>query len=281
MADQPPKTTVITFPFDLYGNAGTGAGAERLADFVGELLADNRAETRRTRCDSYRGLVKVKDVPFATPKAVQTWRAVGRQAVRQCLRAGERVVWLGGNHLSVLPVYEELGADGGAGHTLVVQFDAHLDVYQLHDVTPNLANGNFLLHADETLPPIVNVGHRDLFLTAGEIRERFAAAYSCLDVASDPDRVVKEVRKRAEAARREWIDIDADVFDPADLPAVHHPLPFGPSPLHLLRLLAAAFEGNVVGISISEFDPGRDRRDAGLGLLGWLIEWALLRWYEG
>src|SRR5262245_42325928 len=94
MADQPPKTTVIAFPFDLFGNAGTGAGAERLADFVGELLADNRAETRRTRCDTYRGLVKVKDIPLTTPRAVQTWRSVGRHAVRHALRAGERVVWL-------------------------------------------------------------------------------------------------------------------------------------------------------------------------------------------
>jgi hypothetical protein len=32
-------------------------------------------------------------------------------------------------------------------------------------------------------------------------------------------------------------------------------------------------------MSISEFDPGRDRRDASLNLLGWLIEWLLLkRW---
>ena len=36
----------------------------------------------------------------------------------------------------------------------------------------------------------------------------------------------------------------------------------------------------VAGMSISEFDPGRDGRDASLNLLGWLIEWVLLRQHE-
>ncbi|MCU0704857.1 MAG: arginase family protein [Fimbriiglobus sp.] len=270
------KTSVIVFPFDLFGNAGTGAGAERLGDFVGELLDDNRHETRSTRCDAYRGRVKVKEFAFDTLKAVQSWRHIGRQTARQCLKSGERVIWLGGNHLSVLPVYEELGTD-----TLVFQFDAHFDIYQLHDVTPNLANGNFLLHAETTLPPIVNVGHRDLFLTPAEIRDNFVAAYSSLDIANDIERFAKEIRKRSMGAKRVWIDIDADVFDPANVPAVHHPLPFGPSPLLVLKLLDAAFAGNVVGVSVSEFDPWRDTNDAGLNVLGWLIEWVLLRWYEG
>lgn len=276
MSVEGPKTSVVVFPFDLFGNAGTGAGAERLGEFVCELLDDNRQETRPTRCDAYRGLVKVKEFAFDTPKAVQNWRHIGRQAARQCLRNGERVIWLGGNHLSVLPVLEELGPDA-----LVFQFDAHFDIYQLHDVTSNLANGNFLLHADTDLPPVVNIGHRDLFLTPGEINEKFAGAYSSLDVANDIEKFTREVRKRAEGAKRVWIDIDADVFDPANVPAVHHPLPFGPSPLLVLKLLDAAFDGNVIGLSVSEFDPWRDTNDAGLNVLGWLIEWALLRWYEG
>jgi hypothetical protein len=30
-------------------------------------------------------------------------------------------------------------------------------------------------------------------------------------------------------------------------------------------------------MSVSEFDPGRDVRDTGLNLLGWLVEYALLK----
>ena len=44
-----------------------------------------------------------------------------------------------------------------------------------------------------------------------------------------------------------------------------------------LKLLDAVWSGKVVGLSVSEFDPGRDVRDTGLELLGWLIEFVLLR----
>ncbi len=282
MSVDPPKASVIVFPFDLFGGSGTGAGAELLADAVREILDDNKRETRPTRCDAYRGLVKVRELAFGTPKAVAGWRHLGRQAIRQTLKAGDRTLWLGGNHLSVLPVYEELGADGGAANTLVIQFDAHLDVHQFRDINPNPANGNFLLHADGPLPSLVNVGHRDLFLLQSDIRERFAVTHSAVQVAANPDKVAADLRKRAEKAARVWIDIDADVFDPSEMPAVHRPLPFGLRGLSVLRLLDEVWDSEkVIGLSVSEFDPGRDVRDTGLNLLGWLIEWALLRWYEG
>jgi len=275
------KTTVIVFPFDAFGAGGTGRGAELLGDTVREILADNKQETRPTRTDAYRGLVKMREVSFGTTKALGSWRSIGRQMLRQTLKSGERVLWLGGNHLSVLPVYEELGADGSAAGSLVVQFDAHLDVYQLRDINPNPAHGNFLLHSDETLPTIVNIGHRDLFLPPKEVSTYFAAAYTALEVATITDRIRSDIRTRAKKAKRVWIDIDADVFDPAAVPGVNMSLPFGPDPLTLLSLIDACWAGNVVGISISEFDPGRDDRDTGLTLLGWLIEWLLLRWHEG
>lgn len=277
-----PKASVIVFPFDLFGGSGTGAGAELLADAVREILDDNRRETRATRCDAYRRLVKVREIAFGTTKAVAGWRHLGRQAVRQSLKAGDRTIWLGGNHLSVLPVYEELGADGGAANTLVIQFDAHLDIHQFRDVNPNPSHGNFLLHADGTLPAIANVGHRDLFLLQPDIREQFVVAHSAVQVAVNVDKVATDLRKRAEKAARVWIDIDADVFDPSEMPAVHKPLPFGLRGLNVLRILDEVWDSEkVIGLSISEFDPGRDMRDTGLNLLGWLLEWTLLRWYEG
>ncbi len=274
---QTPRTSVIVFPFDLFGGTGTGAGAELLGDALHEMFDDNALESRATRCDAYRDLVGVKELSFGTTKALNAWKQTGRKALKQSLNAGERVVWLGGNHLSVLPVYEELGAG-----TLVVQLDAHLDIYQLHDVMPNPANGNFLLHSDAALPQIVTVGHRDLFLHPKEWRGTFAQAFSATDVATDPARVLNDIRTRVGKANRVWIDIDADVFDPAHFPAVHQPLPFGLAPLAVLQILEAAWEAeNVAGVSISEFDPGRDVRDTSLNLLGWLLEWILLKWYEG
>jgi len=100
------------------------------------------------------------------------------------------------------------------------------------------------------------------------------------DIACDPDRAVKRVAGLVRSADRVWIDIDCDVFDPAFVPAVQHPQPVGLSPALVLRVLSAVWSEKVVGVSLSEFDPGRDRNDQSLQTLVWLMEWCLLRWAE-
>jgi agmatinase len=266
------RTTAVVFPFDVFGGGGTGAGARLLGDTVREILEDTEEETRPCRADCLRGRVTVRESAFETMEQVRDWRQTGRQLARKVLKARDFLLWLGGNHLSVLPVLEELGRD-----TLVVQFDAHLDVYSFHDTTAELSHGNYLKHLETQRPRIANVGHRDLFLVADEIAETFEAAYSAQEVAADPDRVAAELRETAERARRVWIDLDADALDPTAMPAVQQPMPFGLAAPTFLKLLDAAWAGKVVGMSISEFDPGRDARDAGLQLLGWLVEFVLLR----
>ncbi|HJZ56265.1 MAG TPA: arginase family protein [Gemmataceae bacterium] len=270
------RSTVTAFPFDLFGGSGTAAGARLLADAVREIIDDTAKETRASRADCLRGKLRVRELEFETLDQVSDWRKRGRQAARQALKAGDFLLWLGGNHLAVLPVFEELPPK-----TLVVQFDAHLDVYKFHDTTTELSHGNFLRHLPEPRPRFVNVGHRDLFQTPGEIAEFFDAVVSAEEVANDPDRVAAELGKRARAAERVWIDLDCDAFDPAYLPAVQQPLPFGLAPPVFLKLLAAVWSQKVLGLSVSEFDPGRDFRDTGLNLLGWLIEFVLLKRHEG
>ncbi len=265
-------SSVTVFPFDLFGGAGTGAGAQLLGDAVHEILDDTEQETRPCRADCLRGNVEVREFAFEKLEQVRDWRKAGRQAAKKALKGGHFLLWLGGNHLSVLPVLEELGRD-----TLVVQFDAHLDVYAFHDNTKELSHGNFLNHFETHRPRLVNVGHRDLFLTPGEIAETFEAAYSAEDVAADADQVAIELRAKADGAKRIWIDVDVDAFDPAAMPAVQQPLPFGLAPQTFLKLLTALWSDKVAGLSISEFDPGRDCRDTGLNLLGWLIEFVLLK----
>lgn len=263
---------VVVFPFDLFGSAGTAAGARLLGDVVHEILDDTERETRPCRADALRGNVRVTELDFETLAEVTDWRARGRKAARAALKGREFVLWLGGNHLSVLPLLEELGAG-----TLVIQFDAHLDVYAFHDTTAELSHGNFLTHFEAPRPRLVSVGHRDLFLTDAEAAETFERVYPATDVASDPARVASELRALAGAAKRVWIDLDCDAFDPSALPAVAEPLPFGLLPPTFLALFEAVWGGNVAGVSVSEFDPGRDARDTGLNLLGWLVEYVLLK----
>ena len=269
------RAAALIFPFDLFGSPGTGRGAQLLADALRELLADNRRETRPTRSSAYQGKLRLKEWRFETLAGYDGWRDKARKAIRQAWRNGEFVLWLTGNHLGALPLYDELTGDDSA---LVVQFDAHLDIYNLADCTEELSHGNFLRHVDGPLPPVVNLGHRDLFLPEASWRPYFQQAYGADELASDPQRAEATVKKLAASARRVLIDLDCDALDPAFFPAVPEPLPFGVAPPALLRWLDLVWSERVVGFSVSEFDPARDDRDRSLALMVWLIEWVLLKW---
>ena len=81
------RSTVVVFPFDLFGSAGTGAGALLLADALRELLADAKRETRPARADAFRDKVRVKEFTFETIAECEGWRKAARLAVRS-LRSG-------------------------------------------------------------------------------------------------------------------------------------------------------------------------------------------------
>ena len=241
------KAQAVAFPFDLFGSAGTGAGADCWATPSAKCSPTPAAETRPARSDAYRDHVRVREFPFETP--AQLGRLAEdrpRGSPRTALKAGDRVLWLAGNHLAVLPAYEELGPDA-----LVIQFDAHLDVYNLADCTTELSHGNFLLHAEGPLPRD-RERRRPRLVPAGRRMSAniFASVHAAEDVAGDPDAVVNELRKLAQSASRVWIDLDCDVFDPAYFPAVQHPLPMGLCPAFVLRLLSAVWSEKVVGVSV-------------------------------
>jgi len=263
------------FPFDAFGSAGTGAGALLLGDALREMLADSKRETQMSRSHAFRDRVRVKEVDFDSATKLNDWRETGRNLVRTGRKTGEPLLWLAGNHLAVLPVYEELGPD-----SLVVQFDAHLDIYNLADCTTELSHGNFLMHAAGPLPSIVNVGSRDLFLPEKHALQHFCEVHTAEDLSCDCEGVMRRLNGLVRKARSVWIDIDCDVFDPTFVPGVQHPQPFGLSPAVLLRVLSSIWSRKVVGLSLSEFDPGRDHNDQSLQTLVWLIEWCLLQWTE-
>jgi arginase family enzyme len=272
------STTAVFFPFDLFGSRGAGAGAELLADAFRELLADNRREQVPTRARAYRGQVRARELPFQTLEDYRDWRRRARRAVRAAWARDELLFWVAGNHLGVLPVYDEL-ARNPAG-TLVVQFDAHLDVYNLTDCTEELSHGNFLLHCPRPLPDIVNLGHRELLLTPEHVAATYRATFPAAALAADPGPALAYLRGAARKARRVFLDLDCDVFDRAFFPATAQPVPFGLSPEAVLRLFDAVWSERVVGLAVSEFDPARDRDDHCLATLLWLLEYLLLKRYE-
>jgi arginase family enzyme len=272
-------TSAVFFPFDLFGSAGASVGADLLADAFREMIKDNRRERIPTRADAYNDLVRIRSFSFGTIADYGDWRRQGQRAVRQVLRGNDFLLWITGNHLGVLPVYEELAAQ--PNEALVVQFDAHLDIHHFADCTSELSHGNFLLHCQGGLPKIINLGHRDLLLPPEHVSNYFRRAFSMEQLLTDTDAALKQIQEATASANRIFLDVDCDVFDPAFFPAVANPLPFGLSPQLFLRLVNSLWSERIIGVAISEFDPARDVRDQSLATLSWFLEYLLLKRHEG
>jgi arginase family enzyme len=270
-------TTAICFPFDLFGSGGTAEGAKALSDALREILDDNQRETAPTRAATYQNKVRLRELAFDTVDAYHDWRAKGRETARQALGKNRFLIWLTGNHLGALPVYEELATEA---ETVVVQFDAHLDVQNFADSPRHPSHGNFLLHASGPLPAVINIGHRDLLLPHKHVQRYYQRAVPAVELARRFDVILEEIIAACRPAPRVFLDIDCDVFDAAGFPAVTHPVPFGLSPADLLRFIDALWSDRVAGVAVSEFDPGRDRNDQCLATLAWLLEFLLLKRHE-
>jgi agmatinase len=274
---KPRPTRALVFPFDLFGSGGAGAGASLLAEGLREILADNRQERVPTRARAYSDRLHIREFTFEKIEDYHDWRAQGRRAVREVLDRGEFLLWLTGNHLGALPVYEELAGSS----TLVVQLDAHLDIQHFHDHSTEPSHGNFLLHVAGKMPPLINLGNRDLLLPPEHIARTYQRSIPAVEFLRDPAAILAELRAACDRAERILFDLDCDVLDPAYFPAVTRPVPFGLHPQQVLAVLDALWSARVVGLVLAEFDPAGDTNDRCLATLLWLLEWMLLRRYEG
>src|SRR5207302_3102241 len=152
-----------------------------------EMLDDNKREPKPTRARAYTKRIRVEEFSFPTMAGYENWRNEARQAIRHAWQKNEFLLWITGNHLGVLPVYEEVPPE-----TLVIQLDAHLDIYDLADCTEELSHGNFLLHAVQPLPRIINLGSRELLLTREHIAKYYAGVFAAEDLAVEAEAVLRE-----------------------------------------------------------------------------------------
>jgi len=262
---------VIVFPWDSLGNGGTAAGADLLAEVLQEAIDDTDAETSPIRPRAYTERLDFHEVRFETAADLRRWRTTGQALARETAEASFRI-WLSGNHLGVLPLLGSLPAQ-----VTVWQLDAHLDCYHLATTTAELSPGNFLRWLKpQRRPRIHHLGHRDLFLPPEDWQPYLDQVTPLDHFASAEAEVFQTLAEEVRQGRPIWLDLDVDVLDPAFAPAVHDVAPCGLTPQQLLRILRLIPPAQWLGLSVSEFDPGRDHRDQTLNLLGWLLERALL-----
>lgn len=273
----PSRTSVVIFPFDLFGGAGTAEGALLVANELREILSDNRREKVSTRARAYQNHVQVRELEFRDLASLESWRRRGQQECHRAWGRDEFLVWIAGNHLATLPLYDELSDS----KTQVIQLDAHLDIHHFADCAQEMSHGNFLLHCSGRLPPLINLGHRDLLLEPEYIAQSYQEAIPAAALQTNPEPILRKLRALTRKSSRVFLDIDWDVLDPGDFPAVAEPVPFGLSPELFLRVLDAVWSDRVVGVSLSEFDPRRDQNDRSLAMVMWFLEYLLLSRYEG
>ncbi|MCS7021714.1 MAG: arginase family protein [Gemmataceae bacterium] len=273
--ENPITIGVVIFPFDQFGSAGTSHGAEALAEVVREIRQDAHRESQPCRTHVLRDVLALYHPSMTTPQHWQRWRQRGRRLFQRLRQRHPFILWLGGNHLSVFPVLEQLEPD-----TLVLQFDAHLDIHAFDQTMDYLSHGNYWRFLPAPLPVVWHLGHRDLFVSPQQTAPFFSRVYSAVDLQTRLPEITAHLHQQVRQSARIWIDIDVDVFDPAICPAVQQPLPFGLTATTFWPLWQVAFQGKVLGVSLSEFDPGRDRQEQSLHMLGWLIESLLLQVVE-
>lgn len=168
---------------------------------------------------------------------------------------GLRPVLVGCDHtaslVNVLGLFQKTGRPVN-----YLVLDAHLDL-GLHHPSPDLHNGNFVdfLRLADGILEVVNVGVRSWISHAPIYQglEGFAALAGGLEGLPLEDMMDRLDRLRDQPL---YVSIDADVVDPAHVPNVPCPEPFGMTPEVLFRLsawLGETFE--VVGADLCEILP--------------------------
>ncbi|MBI1385294.1 MAG: agmatinase [Rhizobiales bacterium] len=178
--------------------------------------------------------------------------------VRAILSAGALPVVLGGDHSVNIPCINAF-SDEEPIH--VVQIDAHLDfVDERHGV--RYGHGNPMRRAAEKpyVTGLTQIGIRNVSSTA---REGYVAAREMgsdiLSVRQFRKLGVEAVLARIPAAKRYYVTIDIDGFDPSIAPGTGTPSHGGFLYYEVLELMAGlARRGHIVGLDLVEVAPDYD-----------------------
>lgn len=273
------RNRVVFWPFALFGNPGADEGISELAGGFADRMEDWLSEPSCRQFPIVAG-TEVEVFDFLDLDDFARWRKDARARFERCLAEGDFPVFVGGNHLIALPVYEAYAAR--SERVCIVQLDAHLDAYELSTTKEKLNHGNFLIHVPRRPGlAVVNVGHRDHTLPEASVRRHFDRDWGTdAIVARSIEAVAEELAAYVRGFDRVHIDIDLDVLDPSVLGAVGTPMPFGLSGRELLRLLGVIWSEKVSGVTLSEYNGLLDPDGRGGQLVLWLLEHILLRRLE-
>jgi arginase len=275
-------------PLDCSGRSrGEEAAAEALrrAGVLAALGIEDRGDAHSliddSRPDPHSGLVAHRQVHAAL--------AALRERVAEVLADGARPLVLGGDCSVALgalaAVREHLGGVGVAwvdghidAHTLATAPNAELadivlsvltgheprDIAGLADGAERIVEPGDAIVVGYRIPSKDEVSEEELV----DPRIQLIPARACHRI--DAGLLGAYVTRRLVAQRRSlWVHLDVDVLDASVLPAVTYPQPGGLDWDELVALLSPMLSSpRVVGLSVADFTPNRDRDGRHLARLG-------------
>lgn len=196
------------------------------------------------------------NVPWITP--YDDYAASITERLRHLWRRRAQVVILGGDHGVTIPVLDALDAVGEPVH--VLQIDAHLDWRE--EVDGVRRGYSSPMRWASTLPVVSGMTQLGLRAIGSARRQEVEAARaygSHLITAEIVHEEMHAVLATIPAGRAVYVTIDADGFDPTEMPGVMAPTPGGLRFHQVAPLLrAVARRHRVVGMDVVEVAPGFD-----------------------
>ena len=180
----------------------------------------------------------------------------------QLSERAKKIVTIGGDHTSTLPILRSLKAKHGA--ISVVHFDAHLDTWDsyfgadyTHGTTFRRASEEGLLDPEGCM----HIGIRGPLYAAKDLTDDKALGFQIFSSVEFQDLGVNAAIEKMKARvgkRPVYISIDIDVLDPAHAPGTGTPEAGGLTSRELLSVLRATAGMNVIGADIVEVAPAYD-----------------------
>jgi agmatinase len=193
--------------------------------------------------------------------AVELMLAMTEFAAATILRAGARLLSLGGDH--TLPYGPVRAAAKQFGQLALVHIDAHQDSYDSAEL--GVPGSEFINHGTFATG-LAKEGHVDV-TKSSQVYIRtiqpespgggYAITYANDALAMGPEQLAEQVRARA-GDMPVYLTLDIDSLDPAFAPGNGSPVPGGPSTAEMRRFLKGLDGLNIVAADLVEVNPQYD-----------------------
>jgi arginase len=244
--------TLLGVPWD--GSSSFQRGAAQAPAAIRQALRSPSSNTCNERGDDLAAAdVLVDEGDLTLPEAADEARAAIEHEVRERLRAGRRVLMLGGDHSITYPVLRAFRERSDS--LTVLHLDAHPDLYDQLDGDRFSHACPFARVMEEGLASrLIQVGVR----TFNAHQRAQASRLRVETLGAERWREVVGLLTRVRGPL--YLSLDIDVLEPMLAPGVSHPEPGGLSVRDVLEVLAA-IRTPVVGADVVEYNPRNDLRD--------------------